>query len=37
MHIVTGTSTLGSATIPDTLLVEMLIVTDVAILTLGIA
>jgi uncharacterized membrane protein HdeD (DUF308 family) len=33
----TGTSTLGSVTIPDTLLVRMSIVTGVAILTLGIA
>jgi uncharacterized membrane protein HdeD (DUF308 family) len=33
----TGTSTLGSVTIPDTLLVGMLVVTGVAILTLGIA
>ena len=34
---VTGTSTLGSVTIPDTLLVRMSVVTGVAILTLGIA
>jgi uncharacterized membrane protein HdeD (DUF308 family) len=34
---VTGTSTLGSVTIPDTLLVGMSVVTGVAILTLGIA
>jgi hypothetical protein len=33
----TGTSTLGSVTIPDTLLVGMSVVTGVAILTLGIA
>jgi uncharacterized membrane protein HdeD (DUF308 family) len=33
----TGTSTLGSITIPDTLLVGMSVVTGVAILTLGIA
>jgi uncharacterized membrane protein HdeD (DUF308 family) len=34
---VTGTSTLGSVTIPDTLLLRMSVVTGVAILTLGIA
>src|SRR5262244_2463641 len=34
---VTGTSTLGSITIPDTLLVGMMVVTGVAILTLSIA
>jgi uncharacterized membrane protein HdeD (DUF308 family) len=34
---VTGTSTLGSVTIPDTLLVRMSVVTGVAILALGIA
>jgi hypothetical protein len=34
---VTGTSTSGSVTIPDTLLVRMSVVTVVAILTLGIA
>jgi hypothetical protein len=33
----TGTGTLGSVTIPDTLLVGMSVVTGVAILTLGIA
>jgi hypothetical protein len=33
---VTGTSTLGSVTIPDTLLVGMSVITGVAILTLGI-
>jgi hypothetical protein len=33
----TGTSTLGSVTIPDTLLVGMSVVTGAAILTLGIA
>jgi hypothetical protein len=33
----TGTSTLGSVTIPDTLLVGMSVVTGVTILTLGIA
>ena len=33
----TGTSTLGSITIPDTLLIGMSVVTGVAILTLGIA
>jgi hypothetical protein len=33
----TGTSTLGSVTIPDTLLVGMSVLTGVAILTLGIA
>jgi uncharacterized membrane protein HdeD (DUF308 family) len=35
--LVTGTSTSGSVTIPDTLLVRMSVVTGVAILTLGIA
>ena len=34
---VTGTSTIGSVTLPDTLLVMMSVVTGVAILTLGIA
>ena|SRR6476469_3235030 len=34
---VTGTSTLGSVTIPDTLLVRMSVVTGAVILTLGVA
>jgi hypothetical protein len=37
VHPAIGTSTLGSVTIPETLLVGMSVVTGVAILTLGIA